>query len=111
MSSRTGIGRRGSSETAAYSEALAASPAAATAGSHGSRRSHGGSGALRFRFDDDRAPERERVLVVERLVVGDAGAAGVDLGAAELLGRDVLAGRGLHQRRPAEEDRPGALGR
>ena len=26
------------------------------------------------------------MLVVERLVVGDAGAAGVDLGAAELLG-------------------------
>ena len=48
------------------------------------------------------------MLVVERLVVGDAGAAGVDLGAAELLGRDVLAGRGLHQRRPAEEDRAGA---
>ena len=48
------------------------------------------------------------MLVVERLVVGDAGAAGVDLGAAELLGRDVLAGRGLHQRRTAEEDRAGA---
>ena len=41
-------------------------------------------------------------------MVGDAGAAGVDLGATELLGRDVLAGRRLHQRRPAEEDRPGA---
>ena len=49
------------------------------------------------------------MLVVERLVVGDAGAAGVDLGAAELLGRHVLAGRGLHQRRAAEEDRAGAL--
>ena len=49
------------------------------------------------------------MLVVERLVVGDAGAPGVDLGAAELLGRDVLAGRGLHQRRAAEEDRAGAL--
>ncbi len=48
------------------------------------------------------------MLVVERLVVGDAGPARVDLRAAELLGRDVLAGRGLHQRRPAEEDRPGA---
>ena len=45
------------------------------------------------------------MLVVERLVVGDARAPGVDFGAAELLGRHVLAGRGLHQRRPAEEDR------
>ena len=47
------------------------------------------------------------MLVVERLVVGDAGAAGVELGSAQLLGRHVLPGRGLHQRRPAEEDRPG----
>ena len=31
----------------------------------------------------------------------------MDLGAAELLGRHVLAGRGLHQRRAAEEDRAG----
>ena len=30
----------------------------------------------------------------------------MDLAAAELLGGDDLAGRGLHQRRPAEEDRP-----
>ena len=29
--------------------------------------------------------------------------------AAELLGRDVLAGGGLHQRRTAEEDRAGAV--
>ena len=46
------------------------------------------------------------MLVVESLVVGDAGAAGMDLGATQLLGRDVLAGRRLHQRRSAEEDRP-----
>ena len=49
------------------------------------------------------------MLVVERLVVGDARQPGVDRGPAELLGRDVLAGRGLHQRRAAEEDRAGAL--
>ena len=48
------------------------------------------------------------MFVVERLVVGDAGAAGVDLRATELLGGDVLAGRGLHQRRAAKEDRAGA---
>ena len=48
------------------------------------------------------------MLVVERLVVGDARAAGMDLGSTELLGGHVLAGGGLHQRRPAEEDRPGA---
>ena len=40
-------------------------------------------------------------------MVGDAGAAGVNLGAAEVLRADDLAGRGLHQRRPAEKD--GAL--
>ena len=45
--------------------------------------------------------------VVERVVVGHAGNARVHLGAAELLGRDDLADRRLHQRRPAEED--GAL--
>ncbi len=49
------------------------------------------------------------MLVVERLVIGDAGSARVHLGPAELLGRDVLTGRGLHERRAAEEDRPGAL--
>ena len=49
------------------------------------------------------------MLVVERLVVRDAGPPGVDLRATEFLGRDILAGRGLHQRRPAEEDRPRAL--
>ena len=57
---------------------------------------------------DDRAAERERVLVVERLVVGDAGPPSVDLGAAQVLGRDVLAGRRLHEWRPAQEDRAGA---
>ena len=41
-------------------------------------------------------------------MVGDAGVARVDVGAAELLRRHVLPGRGLHERRAADEDRPGA---
>ena len=42
-------------------------------------------------------------------MVGDAGDAAVHVGAAELLGADHLAGRGLHQRRAAEKDRALAL--
>ena len=38
-------------------------------------------------------------------MVGHARDPGVHVAAAQLLGRDHLAGRGLHQRRPAEEDR------
>ncbi len=49
----------------------------------------------------------ERIDVIGGVVVGDTGAAGVNFGAAELLRADDLAGRRLHQRRPAEED--GAL--
>ncbi len=41
-------------------------------------------------------------------MVGDAGVPRVDVGAAELLGRHVLAGRRLHERRAADEDRPRA---
>ena len=102
MISRTGTGRRGSSRDGAvqagrvHRRRLGVAPVP------------GRLGRAAVQVRDDRAPERERVLVVERLVVGDAGPAGVDLGATELLGRDVLAGRGLHQRRPAEEDRAGA---
>ena len=54
---------------------------------------------------DDAARDRERVAVVRRVVVGDARAPRVHVGAAELLGRHHLAGRRLHQRRAAEEDR------
>ena len=57
----------------------------------------------------DLARDRERVLVGRREVVGDAGAASVDVGASELLRRHVLAGRGLHERRAADEDRARAL--
>jgi len=56
---------------------------------------------------DDAAGLGEGVAVVERVVVGDPGVAGVDVGAAELLGGHDLAGGGLHERRPPEED--GAL--
>ena len=49
------------------------------------------------------------MLVVERFVVGDPRSAGVDLGAAQFLGRYVLAGRRLYQWRTPEEDRAGPL--
>ncbi len=54
---------------------------------------------------DDAPHDGERVRVVLGEVVDDAGGAGVHVAAAELLGGDDLAGRGLHQRRAAEEDR------
>ena len=44
-------------------------------------------------------------VVVVGQVVGHAGRSRVDVAAAEVLGRDHLAGRRLHQRRAAEEDR------
>jgi len=56
---------------------------------------------------DHAAHDRERVGVVVGEVVDHPGRAGMDVAAAEVLGRDDLAGRGLHQRRAAEED--GAL--
>ena len=49
------------------------------------------------------------MVVVDGVVVGDAGLARVDVGAAELLGGDVLARGGLHERWPADEDRARAL--
>ena len=52
-----------------------------------------------------RAHDGQRVGVVVGEVVDDAGLAGVHVAAAEVLGGDDLAGRGLHQRRAAEEDR------
>ena len=58
---------------------------------------------------DDRAARLERVRIVLGEIVGDAGEPRVHVGAAELLGRDVFAGGGFHQRRAAEENRPGAL--
>ena len=58
---------------------------------------------------DDRPGEVQRVVVVFGEVVGDAREPRVDVGAAELLGRHFFAGRRLHERRAAEEDRAGAL--
>ena len=49
------------------------------------------------------------MLVRARERVGDARDARVHVGAAELLRADLLAGRGLHERRPGQEDRAGAL--
>ena len=47
----------------------------------------------------------QRVRVVVGEVVGDPADPAVQVAAAELLGGDDLAGRGLHQRRAAQEDR------
>ena len=55
------------------------------------------------------ARPRERLLLVVRVVVGDAARARVDVGPAEVLRAHLLAGRGLHERRAAEEDRPATL--
>ena len=52
-----------------------------------------------------RAHDREGVRVVVGEVVDHAAGARVHVAAAELLGGDDLARRGLHQRRAAEEDR------
>ena len=54
---------------------------------------------------DDGPRPADRVRVVRRHVVGDARKPRVHVGAAQLLGRHFLAGRRLHQRRAAEEDR------
>ena len=58
---------------------------------------------------DDRPRLMQRVLVVFGEVVGHAGEARVHVGAAQFLGRHLLAGGGLHERRTAEKDRAGAL--
>ncbi len=57
---------------------------------------------------DDPARDRERVLVGGRVVVGDARVARVHLRAPELLDAHLLAGRRLHERGAADEDRAGA---
>src|SRR3990172_5702363 len=56
----------------------------------------------------DLAGDGQGVLVVERLVVGDAGDAGVDGGPAQLLGGDILAGGRFPQWRTTQEDGAGA---
>jgi hypothetical protein len=52
---------------------------------------------------DRGARQRERMGVVLREVIGDARQPRVDVAAAEVLGADDLADRGLHQRRPARK--------
>jgi hypothetical protein len=48
------------------------------------------------------------VRVVFRQIVGDAGQARVDVGAAEFFRRDLFAGCRFDERRAAEKNRPGA---
>ena len=73
------------------------------------RRDLPGRGCRVAEMADDLARERERVLVGDGVVVGDAGPARVQGRASELLGGHVLAGRRLHERWAADEDRAGAL--
>ena len=60
-------------------------------------------GAAQVRHDVTR--DRERVRIVVGQVVGHARDARVHVAAPQLLGRDLLAGRGLHERGAGEEDR------
>ncbi len=53
---------------------------------------------------DDAAADGKRMVVIGRVVVGDAGTARVDLSAAQVFGAHHLPGRGLHERRSAEKD-------
>ncbi len=53
----------------------------------------------------DLAHDPERVRIVVREVIGDAGDARVHVGAAELFGGDLFTGRRFDQRRTAEENR------
>ena len=62
---------------------------------------------LGVQIADDAAAQFQRMAIVLGQIIGDAGFLGVHVGAAELFGADHFAGRGLHQRRPAEKD--GAL--
>ena len=48
--------------------------------------------------------QMQGVLVVDGVVIGDPGASAVEVGTAQLLGRDLLAGGGFHQRWSAEEN-------
>ena len=54
---------------------------------------------------DDAARDADGVTVVGGIIVGHARLPAVHVGAAQLLRAHVLAGRRLHERRPAEENR------
>ncbi len=58
---------------------------------------------------DDHPRLMQRMLVVFGEIVRDARQPRVDVGAAEILGRHIFSGGGLHQRRAAEKDRSRAL--
>ncbi len=58
---------------------------------------------------EDAAGDANGVAVVDREVIGNPRDCGVDVAAAELLRRHLFAGRRLHQRWPAQEDRAVAL--
>jgi hypothetical protein len=59
----------------------------------------------RIEIADDAPRDRERVVVVLRVMIGNAGDARMHVGAAELFRRDDLARCRLHERRSGEEDR------
>ena len=67
------------------------------------------SGGLRLRFATIDRPRASACSSSSASWSATPELAGVDLGAAQVLGGHVLAGRGLHERRAAEEDRAGAL--
>ena len=48
---------------------------------------------------------RKRIGIVLRVMIGDAGNAAMNVGAAKFFRRDFLAGCRFHQRRAAEKDR------
>ena len=58
-----------------------------------------------FNVRDDPPRDPDRMGVVLRIVIGDAGLPRMDVGAAQFFRGDHLAGRGLHQRRSAEKNR------
>src|SRR5271156_2527813 len=64
----------------------------------------GGPRRLRYQF----ARDRNRLLLACCRIIGGTGDARVHIGAAQFFDRHVLAGRRLHERRPAEEDGAGA---
>ena len=62
-------------------------------------------GLFGIEIGDDAPRQRQRVVVVLRVMIGDARLARMHVGAAQLLRAHHLAGRGFDQRRPAEKNR------
>jgi hypothetical protein len=59
-----------------------------------------------IQVSDDVPRDRKRILVVDGVVIRDARRPTVNIRTAQFLSRHFFARRGLHQRRPAEKDRP-----